>query len=306
MGSEAEYVDPEYRPDGFTFKEPSKLSKIEAYAGLKFWYDRQQDPKVKKVFQFRRIRGKNGEPELPDLGRKEKKSNRKSRADGLKKKGGRKAPGSQIGRPAGVQSSETEEEEEEEEEREQSEQSDEENEGTGDEGHPPPQKRNLPQVKAPKSLPFAAVRVKPQGAGSKNKAIAGKRSRDGDGAARGVRKRPAVRAKVGADVGADAGTDTKAGAGGGGKEAGRGVGMRPVAGENVGASIGADAGSGTDDGVTNEGPQTRQQKRKALQEEDTGPRKKSRQAKEVTKVGPPRGQKKDKPSQGRSRGPAKK
>ena len=62
MGSEAEYVDPEYMPEGFTFKEPSKLSKVEAYARLKFWYDRQQDPNIKRVFQFRRIRGKIGEP----------------------------------------------------------------------------------------------------------------------------------------------------------------------------------------------------------------------------------------------------
>lgn len=52
FGSEAEYVDQEYMPDSFTFKEPSKLSKPEALTSLKFWYDRQQNPKVKTVFQF--------------------------------------------------------------------------------------------------------------------------------------------------------------------------------------------------------------------------------------------------------------
>ena len=41
-------------------------------------YTRQQDHKIKKVFQFRRIRGKTREPELPDQGRKDKNSKGKA------------------------------------------------------------------------------------------------------------------------------------------------------------------------------------------------------------------------------------
>jgi len=62
VGSEDVYVDKEYVPEGFTFKEPSKLSKSEARDRLKFWYDRQTDNGIKTVFEFCRVRGKGGEP----------------------------------------------------------------------------------------------------------------------------------------------------------------------------------------------------------------------------------------------------
>jgi hypothetical protein len=60
QGHEDIYVEDEFIPDGFTFKEPSKLSKPEAYLRLKFWYDRQQDRKIEMVFQFRAVKGKQG------------------------------------------------------------------------------------------------------------------------------------------------------------------------------------------------------------------------------------------------------
>jgi hypothetical protein len=59
MGQENDYVHAQYLPPDFTFKEPSKLSKTEAYERLKFWYDRQQDPGV-KVFEFHCFRGSDG------------------------------------------------------------------------------------------------------------------------------------------------------------------------------------------------------------------------------------------------------
>jgi len=62
MGREDEYVAPEYVPSNFRFAEPSKLSKVDARAWLKFWYDRQQDPKIKTVFKFKKIKGKSGDP----------------------------------------------------------------------------------------------------------------------------------------------------------------------------------------------------------------------------------------------------
>src|SRR6202790_1169604 len=58
QGHEDIYVEDEFIPDGFTFKEPSKLSKPEAYLRLKFWYDRQQDRKIETVFRFRAVKGK--------------------------------------------------------------------------------------------------------------------------------------------------------------------------------------------------------------------------------------------------------
>jgi hypothetical protein len=252
MGSEAEYVDPEYMPEGFTFKEPSKLSKVEAYARLKFWYDRQQDPKIKRVFQFSRIKGKNGEPELPDRGRKAKKSN---------KTGGRKAPRSGMGRPGHSDSSDSnedegeEDEDEDEEEEEEPLERDEETGGNSDEDHPPLKKRSLPVPrgsKHPKPLPFAAVRVRPQGARARTGAVAGHRSR------------PAA-------------------AGPGGPK----------------------TGAGDKEGPGTERPQTRQQKRRALDEEEIGQRKRSKHVEEVTRIGPPRGQKKDKPAEGQGKRKAK-
>jgi hypothetical protein len=78
LGSEEQYVDEEYIPQGFTFKEPSKLSKVEAYDRIKFWYDRQENRSKKRVFQFRQIRGKDGEPEqLPGYKCRCKNSRRK-------------------------------------------------------------------------------------------------------------------------------------------------------------------------------------------------------------------------------------
>jgi len=49
------YVNQEYIPDRFTFKEPSKLSKAKALNQLKCWYNRQTDSRVKTVFQFWRV-----------------------------------------------------------------------------------------------------------------------------------------------------------------------------------------------------------------------------------------------------------
>ena len=78
-------MDEEYLPDGFTFKEPSKLSKSEVYERLKFWYGRQQDGGIETVFKFRCIKGKDGKPqEVPIdeedvLPNKRKKPNRKQR-----------------------------------------------------------------------------------------------------------------------------------------------------------------------------------------------------------------------------------
>jgi hypothetical protein len=61
-GKETEYVAKEYLPDGFRFKEPSKMAKADVYAFLKFWFQRQEDPGTETVFEFQRIKGKDGEP----------------------------------------------------------------------------------------------------------------------------------------------------------------------------------------------------------------------------------------------------
>jgi hypothetical protein len=77
------YIEDQYLPDGFTFKEPSKLSKSEVYDRLKFWYGRQQDGGIETVFKFRCIKGKDGQPEEVAMdeeavkGRKKKKTGRK-------------------------------------------------------------------------------------------------------------------------------------------------------------------------------------------------------------------------------------
>src|ERR1700722_19649682 len=57
QGHEEDYVDNKYVPKNFTFKEPSKLTKVECYERVKFWYDRQENPTIKKVFQYRSIQG---------------------------------------------------------------------------------------------------------------------------------------------------------------------------------------------------------------------------------------------------------
>jgi hypothetical protein len=151
MGSEAVYVDKEYIPDGFTFKEPSKLNKIEAYDRLKFWYDRQENPRVKKVFRFSRIRGPTGDPELPADGLKRKKPVGKRPIPELQKTRGGKDPESDR---ESSDSSSSSSEEQEEEDREQEEE---------EEDHPPPKKRLRPDLKPPKPLPFAAIPVRPRG-----------------------------------------------------------------------------------------------------------------------------------------------
>jgi hypothetical protein len=62
LGEEDKYVEDEYLPEGFKFSEPSRVSKFECEARLKFWYNRQEDPKVKKTFEFHSFRGADGDP----------------------------------------------------------------------------------------------------------------------------------------------------------------------------------------------------------------------------------------------------
>jgi hypothetical protein len=85
-GNEETYVDSQYVPEDFSFKEPSKLSKKESYERLKFWFDRQADPNIKTVFQFRRIRGPDGDPIVPPgMSKAAKKKGSKKRAGGKEK-----------------------------------------------------------------------------------------------------------------------------------------------------------------------------------------------------------------------------
>jgi hypothetical protein len=193
-------VDPKYVPEGFTFKEPSKLSKIEALDRLKFWYDRQQNPKVNKIFQFRRILGRTGEPEeLPDAVRKQKKPSRKQPARDRNKQTGPKPPGSHAAEDdeqshdSSDSASDPSEAEGEDERGDETDEepdplpkkkrgrpphkvpvrpdSDAEENARGGEGededeqeqdHPPRRGRGRPPLKAPKPLPFAAVRIGPK------------------------------------------------------------------------------------------------------------------------------------------------
>ena len=60
QGHEEDYVDNEYVPKNFTFKEPSKLTKVECYERVKFWYDWLENPMIKKGFQYRSIWGSDG------------------------------------------------------------------------------------------------------------------------------------------------------------------------------------------------------------------------------------------------------
>jgi hypothetical protein len=62
LGKETEYVDSEYLPEGFAFKEPSKVTKAVTREWLKFWFGRQEDPQTATVFAFKGVKGKNGEP----------------------------------------------------------------------------------------------------------------------------------------------------------------------------------------------------------------------------------------------------
>ena len=50
---------------------------------------------------------------------------------------------------------------------------------------------------------------------------------------------------------------------------------------------GSKTGAGSKEGPTAERPRTRQQKRKALDEEEISPWKRSKHVKEVTRIGPP-------------------
>ena len=76
-------MDDKYLPDGFTFKELSKLSKSEIYECLKFWYGHQQDRGIETMFKFHCIKGKDGKPqEVPIedvVPNKRKKPSRKQR-----------------------------------------------------------------------------------------------------------------------------------------------------------------------------------------------------------------------------------
>jgi hypothetical protein len=195
VGSEAVYVDQEYLPEGFTFKEPSKLSKVEARDRLKFWYDRQENPRVKKVFQFRRIRGKHGEPELPVEGQKKKKPSRKRQGRPAKKTGGRKAPRDASSEPeednedgGGDEDKDKDDEDDEDEDEDEDEEDDAADDDEGDEeaemdgdeqeedeGEEPdrdeeaeephlPGRKKIERrpLKAPKSLPFEAKRIVPK------------------------------------------------------------------------------------------------------------------------------------------------
>ena len=79
QGHEEDYVDNEYVPKNFTFKEPSKLTKVECYERVKFWYDRQENPTIKKVFQYRSIRGPDGNLLQTKMTGNDKRGSRKAK-----------------------------------------------------------------------------------------------------------------------------------------------------------------------------------------------------------------------------------
>ena len=55
-----DYIDSDFLPEGFEFKDPSKLSFSAAQQLLSFWAQRQQDDDEDHVFQFKAIRGASG------------------------------------------------------------------------------------------------------------------------------------------------------------------------------------------------------------------------------------------------------
>src|ERR1700719_1694367 len=79
QGHEEDYVDNEYVPKNFTFKEPSKLTKVECYERVKFWYDRQENPTIKKVFQYQSIRGPDGNLLQTKMTGNDKRGSRKAK-----------------------------------------------------------------------------------------------------------------------------------------------------------------------------------------------------------------------------------
>jgi hypothetical protein len=92
-GKETEYVDEEYLPEGFYFKEPSKMVKADVYTYLKFWFRRQEDPRTETVFEFKRIKGKDGEPvglRVSTTNQRKQVAKRGPRKTGPKKKGSAK------------------------------------------------------------------------------------------------------------------------------------------------------------------------------------------------------------------------
>jgi hypothetical protein len=97
------YVEDQYLPEGFTFKEPSKLSKSEVYKHLKFWYGRQQDGGAETVFKFRCIKGKDGEPEEVAMEEETSKARKKKKPV---QKQGPKGKGKGKGRQEETQSDE--------------------------------------------------------------------------------------------------------------------------------------------------------------------------------------------------------
>jgi hypothetical protein len=83
LGKEEEYVNLDYLPEGFAFKEPSKINKADSLAWLRFWFNRQEDPRTKTVFTFEQIRGNDGLP-VKAIAQAETGGGRESR-DGQKK-----------------------------------------------------------------------------------------------------------------------------------------------------------------------------------------------------------------------------
>jgi len=287
LGSEADYVDPKYVPVNFTFKEPSKLSKQEALDRLKFWYGRQEDPKIKTVFQFQKVLGRDGEPEsLPDAAEpRKKKASRSKRPTKLKKADGKK----QRQRKQPVDSDASDSSASEDSAKSSSTDSDPE-EDAEVEG----EVRNRRGRKEPLVLPFSAVRVERPGAPVKRPAAGAPKPRSRYEPSAGPQfERPRTRTRAQGDEEVDEEEEQD--------EGGRRVSPRKKGSGRVSKN---DApANNQEDRHDALGSSRKRRKGKPSEDEEEQPaRKKSKREPPVQKFGPPKGIPKD---GGRSKGKGK-
>jgi hypothetical protein len=60
-----DFIDAKYLCEEAKLRDPSKMSKLEAHCHLKFWYNRQEDPKCKIAFEFHAVKCTRGGKIVP-------------------------------------------------------------------------------------------------------------------------------------------------------------------------------------------------------------------------------------------------
>lgn len=89
--SHREFIDAQYLPKNFEFKDPSKMTVGAARAVLKFWINRQEDFEIQTVFRFKGVQDKSGEiTQIPSESEGDQpadvsKPQRKKKANGKRK-----------------------------------------------------------------------------------------------------------------------------------------------------------------------------------------------------------------------------